>query len=100
MLNLGLTHRQATACLAHELAHAVFGDDCSSPAVERRAWEYAAAFLVTPGEYALAEAIVGHHTSALAIELGVTPKLIEAWRRWWHKRGQHLHEVELADEPC
>lgn len=90
VLNPRLTRSQATASLAHELGHQRFGDTCSTPAKERRAWEYGAAFLITPGEYAAAEDLVGCHTSALAIELGVTPKLIEAWRRWWEKRGRHL----------
>jgi Zn-dependent peptidase ImmA (M78 family) len=92
VLSLRLTVAQATATLAHEVAHAKFGDRCSSPAAEKRAWEFAAAFLITPAEYRAAEAIVGHHASALAIELGVTPKLIEAWRRWWETRGRTLSE--------
>ncbi|MCF6376939.1 ImmA/IrrE family metallo-endopeptidase [Nocardioides KLBMP 9356] len=81
-----LTRRQAIATLAHELGHRAFGDRCSTPAVERRAWEYAAAFLITPSEYARAEAEVGCHMAALAEHLDVTPKVIEAWRRWAHKR--------------
>lgn len=89
-LNLRLTRRQATATLAHELGHERFGDTCSTPANERRAWEYGAAMLITPTEYQAAEAVVGHHLSALAIELEVTPKLVEAWRRWWERRGRHL----------
>lgn len=87
-LNLRLTRAQATATLAHELGHHRFGDRCTNPANERRAWEYGAALLITPGEYATAEATVGHHLSSLAIELGVTPKLIEAWRRWWATKGR------------
>lgn len=90
-LNWRLTRNQATACLAHELGHQRFGDTCSTSATERRAWEYGAAMLITPGEYAAAESIVGHHVAALAVDLGVTPKLIEAWRRWWETRGRQLH---------
>lgn len=90
ILNPRLTARQATATLAHEIGHRTFGDDCSTPANERRAWEFGAAFIITPAEYREAELLVGCHTSALAIELGVTPKLIEAWRRWWEKRGRLL----------
>lgn len=92
VLNLRLTAAQAASTLAHELGHQRFGDRCSSPRAERRAWEYGAAFLITPAEYRAAERLVGHHLSALAIELGVTPKLIEAWRRWWETRGRRLHE--------
>lgn len=89
-LNLRLTRRQTISVLAHELGHRQFGDRCSTPVVERRAWEYAAAFLITPSEYARAERAVGCHEGALAAELEVTPKVIEAWRRWWLKRGQFL----------
>lgn len=90
VLNPRLTVAQATATLAHELGHHRFGDTCSSPSNERRAWEYGAALLISPAEYRAAESEVGHHLSALAIHLGVTPKLIEAWRRWWEKRGHLL----------
>jgi hypothetical protein len=87
VLNPRLTRRQVVACLAHELGHERFGHGCSTPANERRAWEYAAALVLTPAEYAAAEARVGDHPSGLAIELAVTPQLIEAWRRWWRKRA-------------
>ncbi len=70
VLSLRLTRAQATATLAHELGHQRFGDRCSSRAGERRAWEYGAAFLIRPDQYAAAEDLVGHHTAALAIELG------------------------------
>lgn len=85
-LNTRLTRAQATATLAHEVGHATFGDRCSTPANERRAWEYGAALIITLDEYAVAEELVGSHTGALADELGVTPILIEAWRRWFRKR--------------
>lgn len=86
VLNLRLTARQATACLAHELGHQAFSDTCSSARNERRAWRYGAALVITPDEYRAAEAIVGHHLAALAIELEVTPKLVEAWRAWYGMR--------------
>lgn len=94
VLSLRLTRRQAISCLAHELGHREFGDRCSTPRAERRAWEYAAAFLVTPSEYRAAEEAVGHHLSALAAELEVTPKVIDAWRRWWERQGRLLHQLE------
>ncbi|HEY0889428.1 MAG TPA: ImmA/IrrE family metallo-endopeptidase [Nocardioides sp.] len=97
-LSLRLTAAQAVSTLVHEIGHHHFGDRCSSPAGERRAWEYGAAFLISPAEYRAAEAQAGHHVAALAIELGVTPKLIEAWRRWWKTRGHLLPEfASLAD---
>lgn len=97
LLNPRLTRRQVTATLAHELGHQRFGDNCSTPANERRAWEYGAALLISPEEYASAEEQVGCHTSALAIELGVTPKLIEAWRRWFDRRGRWSCERRASE---
>lgn len=85
VLSPRLTGPQVVACLAHELGHERFGHRCSSPANERRAWDYAAALVITPAEYAAAEERVGHDASGLAIELAVTPQLIEAWRRWWQR---------------
>jgi hypothetical protein len=87
VLNTRLTGPQAVACLAHELGHHRFGHGCSTPANERHAWEYAASLVISPAEYAAAEACVGHTAAGLAIELAVTPRLIEAWRQWWVKRG-------------
>ena len=85
-LNSRLTVAQATATTAHEIGHATFGDRCSTAAIERRAWEYGASLAVSRHEYAAAEALVGPHVGALAAELEVTPKLIEAWRRWYLRR--------------
>lgn len=93
VLNPRMNQAQAASTLAHELGHHAFGDTCTSPAIERRAWEYGAALLIEPTEYRWAEALVGHHVSALAIELGVTPRLIEAWRCWWEHRGRALYEA-------
>lgn len=99
VLSLRLTRPQVTASLAHELGHQRFGDTCSTRANERRAWEYGAAILITPTEYAEAEERVGCHLSALALELGVTPKLIEAWRRWWETRGRQLGYTVGCQDP-
>lgn len=93
VLNPRQTNRQVVACLAHELGHERFGHGCSSPANERRAWEYAAELVITPGEYAAAESRVGPDVAGLALELAVTPRLVEEWRRWWHLRGRTLVTV-------
>lgn len=91
-INSQLTRAQAVATLAHEIGHCVFGDHCSSPPRERRAWQYGASLVLTPAEYAAAEALVGCHAGALAAEIGVTPRLIEAWRQWF----QRVWPVEQA----
>lgn len=96
-LNVRLTAAQAAATCGHELGHERFGDTCSTPANERRAWQYGAALLITPAEYRFAESLVGPHPGALALDLGVTPKLIHAWRDWWTVRGHRLSRGD--DDP-
>lgn len=87
-LNQNLTLRQLVPGLAHGFAHFVYDDGCSTPAAERRAWEYAARLLITAEEYARAERIVGSHPNAIAAELDLTTIVVEAWRR------QHRAAVE------
>lgn len=86
VLNNRLTGAQATATLAHEIGHAVFGDGCSTPRIERRASEVGASLAIEVEDYERAERLVGPHLGALADELGVTPHLVEAWRRWYGRR--------------
>jgi hypothetical protein len=100
ILNRALTRRQVTATLSHELGHHRFGHGCSTPANERRAWQYGAALVVAPTEYRRAESLVGSHPAALALELDVTPQLVRAWRDWWLTRGQFLGDrTERATYP-
>ena len=87
VLNTRLTHAQATATLAHELGHAIAGDRCSTPRAERRASEIGASLAIDVADYERAERLVGPHLGALADELGVTPHLVEAWRRWFDRRS-------------
>lgn len=82
-LNVNLTLRQLVPGLAHEYAHYVYDDGCSTTAAERRAWEYAAQLLISPDQYAAAERLVGASVNAIAIELDLTPIIVDAWRRWW-----------------
>lgn len=86
VINSRLTRAQATATLAHEFGHAVFADRCTTPANERRAWELGASLIITCCDFASAEGRAGSHTGALAHELEVTPKLIDAWRRWHNRQ--------------
>lgn len=97
VLSTRLTDRVVPLALAHELAHAIFGDKETTPPAERRAWEWAAAFLITPSAYRRAEWIVGCEPKLLAAELDVNVKVIEAWRRWWGKQGHRLDSVLLED---
>lgn len=85
-LHYRLTAAQALAALAHEVAHAIEGHRATTPAHERRADELGASLVITSREYAAAEASVGPHLGSLARELGVTPRLVEGWRRWFGRR--------------
>lgn len=85
-LHRGLTRNQIVDVFSHEVGHAVFGDESTAPCIERRASEYGASLVIEPDEYAAAERMVGPHAGALAVELGVTRHLIEAWRRWYLRR--------------
>jgi hypothetical protein len=86
VLNSRLTAAQATATLAHELGHAIHGDRCSTPSTERRASELGASLVIDAAAYERAERLVGPHPGAIADELGVTPHLVQAWRRWYGRR--------------
>ncbi|WP_058234993.1 ImmA/IrrE family metallo-endopeptidase [Devriesea agamarum] len=97
VLRHGMTEARTVSTLAHELAHAHFGDWCVDEATERRAWRWAARLLISPVEYALAEAI--HHApGAIARELGVTREIVEAFITEQTKAaGGHGRAGEQAD---
>ena len=81
----GLLYRQRRCVLAHELAHAVNGDehspldDVAAAKRERRADALAAGWLLTPDAVAIALAIAPDSLSAAAAELEVTDRILEAW---------------------
>lgn len=83
----GLLYRQRRCVLAHELAHAVNGDehspldDVAAAKRERRADALAAGWLLTPDAVATALAISPDSLSAAAAELEVTDRILEAWLR-------------------
>ncbi len=67
--------------IAHELGHAHYGHDCSSPRTKREADESAARLLV---DYHNMEQIAyefGWPPPEICAELGVTPVLFEVWNR-------------------
>lgn len=74
--------------LAHEYAHAFYHDRSRHPAIEWRAWRTAARLLVNDKAYAAAEAI-SDNPAFIARELGVTVRIIEAYRKAIH-RGEIL----------
>lgn len=77
LLRHGMTERRTVSTLAHELAHHYYRDGIQTPAVERRAWRWAARLLVPPEDYARAEQ---YHPApgAIAQHLGVTVEIIYA----------------------
>ncbi|WP_336642283.1 ImmA/IrrE family metallo-endopeptidase [Microbacterium sp. MMO-56] len=85
-LRPGMTARLHLSVLAHECAHAVFGDEPSAfgpvnAKQERRADEWAALRLIKHDAYRRAEAIHHGHAGAIAHELGVVRSIIEAYQR-------------------
>lgn len=66
--------------LAHEYIHALYRDRTKHPAVEWRAWREASRLLVDPDAYAAAER-VSDDIGYIARELGVTIRIIEAYRK-------------------
>lgn len=86
VLNPAMSDVLQRSTLAHELGHAHYGDTWTDDEVikkqrEERANQYAAQLLISPLEYAIAEAIVGSHPGALAKELGVATYIVVAWQQ-------------------
>ncbi|QHO91962.1 ImmA/IrrE family metallo-endopeptidase [Actinomyces sp. 432] len=80
-LRAGMSDRLAVATLMHELEHAARGDDGhQGRAVEARIDRAVACRLITPSEYRAAEALVGPHPGALAVELDVPRWVVDAYR--------------------
>lgn len=78
--------------LAHELAHAMAGDEPTGIAwaderMERAADVVAAQWLITPEAYAAAEALYGPHPGAIARELGVTLHVLATWRDLYERQA-------------
>ena len=87
--------------LAHELGHAhhahAWTDDPRLHARhERLADEHAARLLISPAEYAIAEALVGAHPGALAKELGVLERVVLTWRRTHARERGGAEGLDIA----
>lgn len=79
-LRVGMDDVTTLCSLAHELGHAHYGDPPGHHgAHELRADRFAARILVSPTEYATAEALYGPQPSLIANELGVTVKVLKTW---------------------
>jgi len=95
-LQPGMPRRLHRSVLAHECAHAVFGDAPSlfGPAnakMERRADEWAALRLIDIDDYKLAESIHAGHPDAIALELDVTADIVEAFQRILSRFGDTVY---------
>lgn len=81
-VQIGMTDAETLSSFAHELGHAHYNDPPGHTGkYELRADRFAARLLISPDEYARAEAIYGHHPARLAFELGTTTHLIEVWQQ-------------------
>lgn len=85
-LRVGMDDVTTLCSLAHELGHAHYGDPPGHHgAHELRADRFAARILVSPTEYATAEALYGPHPSLIAHELGVTVKVLKTWQTLYER---------------
>lgn len=85
-LQPGMSARLKRSVLAHELAHAVFGDVPSkfgpvNAKQERRADEWAALRLIHLDDYREAELIREGHAPSMAHDLGVVTRIVHAYQR-------------------
>lgn len=112
-LRPGMHARHGRSVLAHELAHAVFGDVPSrfgpvNAKQERRAEEWAALQLIDHDAYRQLEQTHGVHPSQIALELGVMTSIVNAYRGLLQRignttyldarmgAGQWAHRVEVS----
>ena len=92
----GLLWRKHRSVLAHELAHAMFGDEPTifehiNDQQERRADEHAAHMLITPDQYRDAEAAHDGSRAAMAQELGVLEHLVNAYEKTLTRLGDTVY---------
>jgi Zn-dependent peptidase ImmA (M78 family) len=77
--------RHAVSVLAHECGHVALLHGCEqTPRGEELADEWAARLLIPPGAYERAERMYGDNVHAIAVELGVTKRLVTAYQRALH----------------
>lgn len=76
LVRQGLDPVTRRCALAHELGHAHYEDDCSTPQAELRADRWAASALITPSDLNQLIPQEAVELSRLSAELGVTPHLL------------------------
>lgn len=86
----GVTGPALRCTLAHELAHAMAGDEptgieWADARMERAADVTAARWLISAEDYAAAESLYGAHPGAIARELGVTLHVLETWQSLYER---------------
>ena len=95
-LQHGMVHRLERSVLAHELAHATRGDERTffgyyDDRDERAADEWAAHFLIHPDEYRDAEERHNGKIDAIASDLYVLNRTVEAYQRTLRRIGNTVY---------
>ncbi|CAB0486626.1 ImmA/IrrE family metallo-endopeptidase [Corynebacterium diphtheriae] len=78
-IKIGLDPVTRRCAIAHELGHAHYGHDCSTPGAERQADEWAAQQLLDVGDVEVVGWECEGSAAAMAAELGITPHLLVLW---------------------
>lgn len=84
-IKIGLDPVTRRCAIAHELGHAHYGHDCSTPGAERQADEWAAQQLLDVGDVEVVGWECEGSAAAMAAELGVTPHLLDLWMRMYER---------------
>lgn len=79
LIRPNLTPAREAAILHHEYAHALHGDQFSTPANERRAWREAALLLIDHADYARIEKFT-LDPRIIAHELNTTTKIVKSYQ--------------------
>lgn len=95
-INPGSSRRVSRSFLAHEIGHALFRDSPTpygpvNAKQERRAWEWAALYLVDRAAFSEAERLCSGHDPAMAYELDVSIEIIAAFRRLLTRVGEKVY---------
>ena len=100
-LTPGMSSREERSTLAHEVAHAMAGDefggmDYFTAKQENRANLLASRALIDFQEYQRAERLHGYHVPSLAQELNVTEFILRFWRRWFRQTQLPFSEEDTS----